>query len=190
MQLSRKLTAAAVAGAASVTLVAAIPALAASQPNRITAVTGPEVIAGAVHGNKALSNNPTIPLRWQGLVRSVSTTKLGGGSGPHKGSVKTLKSPAGNLTVRVTAKPHSSQAISHKTCRISFTEDIAVTVLGSRSTRAFAGASGPGAVQVYFAATAPRFKSGPKKGQCNFNGRPRAKGAITSFLVSLVLTLK
>ena len=171
-------------------LVGGIPALAASQASASRTVTGPEAIAGAVHGNKALSNSPAIPLRWQGLVVTASVIKLGGGGGPHKGSVKTLKSPAGNLTVKVSSKPTSSQALNHKTCRFSFTEDIPVTVLGSRSTKAFAGASGPGAVQILFAATAPRFKSGPKKGQCNINGQPSAKGAVASFLASLVLTLK
>ncbi len=188
MQFNRRVIAIAVAGAASVALVAAAPALAASKASASAPVTGPEVIAGAVHGSKALSNNPAIPLRWQGVVTTASVIKLGGGSGPHKGSVKTLKSPAGNLTIKVTAKPTSSQAFNHKTCRQSFTEDIPVSVLGGKSTKAFAGSSGPGAVQIFFAASLPRFKSGPKKGQCNLNGRP--KNAIASFLASLVLTLK
>ena len=63
-------------------------------------------------------------------------------------------------------------------------------MVGSRSTGAFAGASGPGAVQVSFGATAPRFKSGPKKGKCNFRGRPKTKGAVASFLGSVVLTVR
>ena len=153
-------------------------------------VTGPELIAGTVHGKAALSNNPAIPLRWQGVVTTASVLKLGGGGGPHKGSIKTLKSPAGNLTIKVSAKPTSSQTLNNKTCRFSFTEDIPVTVLGSKSTGAFAGSSGPGAAQIYFAATAPRFKSGPNKGKCNVNGQPSAKGATASFLASAVLTVK
>ncbi|MGO8956251.1 MAG: hypothetical protein ACLQFR_02575 [Streptosporangiaceae bacterium] len=121
---------------------------------------------------------------------TASVLKLGGGGGPHKGSFRTLKSPAGNLTVKVSAKPHSSQVTNPKTCQLSFTEDIPVVVVGSWSTGRFAGASGPGAAQIFFAATAPRFKSGPMKGQCNFNGQPNSKGAIASFLASVVLTLK
>jgi hypothetical protein len=62
-------------------------------------------------------------------------------------------------------------------------------VVGGKSTGKFAGASGPGAVQVAFAETAPRFTSGSKKGQCNPNGKPIAKSAVASFLASLVLTV-
>ena len=188
MQLRMKLAAVAVAGAASVAL-AGVPALASSQVSASKAITGPEVIAGAVHGKKALANATIIPLRLQGLVNTRSVVNLGG-SGPHKGSLKTLHTRAGNLTVKVTAKPQSSQSLNNRTCRFSFTTDITLTVVGSKSTGAFAGASGPGAVQVSFAATAPRFKSGPKKGQCNFNGRPRTKGAVARFLGSLVLTVR
>jgi hypothetical protein len=189
MQLRMKLAAITVAGAASVALVAGVPALASSHAGASKAITGPEVIAGAVHGKKALVNATVIPLRWRGLVRTKSVIKLGGG-GPHKGSVKTLRSPAGNLTVMVTSKPHASQSFNAKSCRFSFAQDIALTVVGGTSSGAFAGASGPAAVQVSFGATAPRFKSGPKKGQCNPKGKPIARTAVARFLASAVLTLK
>jgi hypothetical protein len=187
MQLRIKLAAVAVAGAASVGL-AGVPALASSQATASKTVTGPEVIAGAVHGKRALANNTIIPLRLLGVVNTRSVVNLGG-SGPHKGSTKTLHTGAGNLTVRVTSKPQSSQSLNKRTCRFSFTEDIVLAAVGSRSTGAFAGSSGPGAVQVHFAGTATRFKSGPKQGQCNFNGQPHARGAVASFLGSLVLTV-
>jgi hypothetical protein len=190
MQLRMKLAAVAVASAASVALVAGAPALASGHASASKAITGPEVIAGAVHGKKALANAPIIPLLWRGLVNTHSVINLGGGKGPHKGSVKTFPSPAGKLTVKVTSKPHVSQAFNNKTCRFTFTQDIPLTVVGSKSTGAFARASGPGAVQVSFAANGPRFTSGPKKGQCNPNGRPLAKGAVATFLGSLVLTVK
>jgi hypothetical protein len=92
--------------------------------------------------------------------------------------------------VRVAAKPQTTQSLNTKSCRETFAEYIQVRVVGKKSTGAFAGASGPGAVQIAFAATAPRHKSGPKKGQCNPNGQPKAKGATASFLGSLVLTVK
>lgn len=85
----------------------------------------------------------------------------------------------------VVSKPASSQKVSTRTCRFSFRQDIPVRVVGAKSTGAFAGASGPGAAQVTFAATAPRFKSGPKKGQCNPNGKPHTRGASASFLASV-----
>ena len=189
MQLRMKLTAVAAAGAASVALVAGGTALASTHASTSRPVTGPEVIAGTVHGKAALANATVIPLRWLGVVGTRSVINLGGG-GPHKGSVKTLKSPAGNLTVRVSSKPTSSQHANTRTCRFSFRQDIPVRVVGSKSTGAFAGASGPGAAQVSFSATAPRFKSGPKKGQCNPNGKPHTRGASASFLASVVLTVR
>lgn len=189
MQFRMKLAGVAVAGAAAVVLVAGAPALASSHANAGKAVTGPEVISGTVHGKAALAKTTRIPLQWQGLVTTKSVVVLGGGGGPHKGAVKTLKSPAGNLTVMVSSKPTKSQSFNTKTCRFSFAQDIPVSVLGSKSTGAFAGASGPGAVQVQFAATGPRFKSGPNKGKCNPNGKPIAKTAVANFLASLVLTI-
>lgn len=187
MQFRIKFAAVAMA-VASVTLAAGVPALASSQA-AARAVTGPEVIAGAVHGKKALANATIIPLLWRGVVNTHSVINLGG-KGPHKGSLKTFGSPAGKLTVRITRKPHTSQSFNTGTCRLSFKEEIVLRVVGSKSTGAFAGASGPGAVQVFFAARAPRFKSGPQKGQCNPNGQPRVKGAVATFLASLVLTVR
>jgi hypothetical protein len=141
-----------------------------------------------VHGKKALANAPVIPLKWQGIVATHSSVKLGGG-GAHKGGTKTLTSPAGKLTVKIIAKPTTSQSENAKSCRFSFTEYIVLTVLGSKSTGAFAGAAGPGAVQVKFAATEPRFKSGANKGECNPNAEPIASTAVASFLASVVLTV-
>jgi hypothetical protein len=84
----------------------------------------------------------------------------------------------------------NTRSLNARTRWFSFSTDIRVTVVGGKSTGAFAGASGPGAVQVIFAATAPRFTSGPNKGRCNFRGRPKTIGAVASFLGSLVLTVR
>jgi hypothetical protein len=189
MQFRLKLASVAVAGAAAVTLLAVAPALASSHAHAGKAVTGPEAISGTVHGKAALAKAPRIPLQWQGLVVTKSVVTLGGGGGPHKGAVKTLTSPAGNLTVMVSSKPTQSQSINTKTCQFSFTQDIPVTVVGAKSTGAFAGASGPGAAQVQFSAIVPRYTSGPNKGKCNPNGTPIAKTAVASFLATAVLTI-
>ena len=101
----------------------------------------------------------------------------------------TLSSSAGKFTVLATGK-QSSQTVNKKTCQFTFTQDVTYNVVGSKSTGAFAGASGPGAAQIYFAAFEPRFKSGPHKGQCNGKAPPLAKGAVASFLASTVLTVK
>jgi hypothetical protein len=90
----------------------------------------------------------------------------------------------------ISSKPTSRQKLNTRTCRITFRQVIPVTVVGSKSTGAFAGASGPGAAQVTFSAIAPRHKSGPKRGQCNPNGNGSTKGAYATFLASVVLTVR
>jgi hypothetical protein len=190
MQLKAKLAASAIAGAMAISLAAGVPALASTHASARPSVTGPEVISGTVHGVRALVKKPIIRLRLFGLVKTRSAVNLGGGGGPKKGDQKTLKTPRGNLTVRVTAKPTHSQDLNFNTCRFSFAVNIPLAVVGGKSTGEFAGASGPGAAQVSFSAKVPRFKSGPKKGHCNPKGKPMAKTAVANFLASLVLTLK
>ena len=181
-------TLAAAGGIAAVAL-AGLPAL-ASASTAAPSVTGPEAITGTVHGKAALANAPVIPLKLAGVVVATSKVNLGGGGSPHKGATKTLKTSEGNLTVMVTAKPQSTQSFNPKTCAESFAQYIVVSVVGGKSTGSFAGASGPGAVQIAFHAIAPRFKSGSHKGQCNPNGQPGPKGAVATFLASVVLTTK
>jgi hypothetical protein len=190
MQLKAKLAATAIAGGMVMSLAAGMPALANTHPSASQAITGPEVISGTVHGKMAFAKKPIIPLRFFGLVRTRSAINLGGGGGPHPGNEKTLKTPRGNLTVRVTAKPTHSRGLNRSTCRFSFALDIPLAVVGGKSTGAFAHASGPGAAQVSFSAKLPRFKSGPNKGQCNPKGKPILKSAVAQFLASLVLTLR
>jgi hypothetical protein len=172
----------------AISLAAGVPALASTHTGG-PAFTGPEVISGTLHGKKALAKAPVIPLRFQGMVNTRSVINLGG-KGPHRGDEKTLKTPAGKLTLRVTGTPTHSQDINLTTCRFSFAVNIPLTVVGSKSTGAFARASGPGAAQVSFAATRSRYKSGPNKGHCNQKGKPIAKTVVAGFLASLVLTLK
>lgn len=188
LKLRVTLRALAAAGGIAAVALAGMPALASSHAT--ATLTGPEVISGTVTGKAALANSPVIPLKFAGLVATTSKIDLGGGGGPHKGSTKTLKTPAGNLTVVVTAKPQTTQSLNAKTCHESFAQYLVVSVVGSKSTGAFGGASGPGAVQVFFKAVAPRFNSGSNKGKCNPNGQPSPKGAVATFLVSSVFTAR
>ena len=59
------------ASAASAALVAGGTAAASTQASSKT-VTGPEVIAGTVHGKAAFAKVTVIPLAWVGLVRTHS----------------------------------------------------------------------------------------------------------------------
>src|ERR1700751_2186568 len=103
MQLKAKLAATAIAGGMVLSLAAGMPALANTHPSASRAITGPEGISGTVPGKIAFAKKPGIPLRFFGLVTTRSKVNLGGGGGPSKGNQKTLKTPRGNLTVRVTA---------------------------------------------------------------------------------------
>ncbi|MBV9204603.1 MAG: hypothetical protein JO037_04175 [Actinobacteria bacterium] len=170
------------AGGAAALVLAGTPAMANSQ-----AITGPETAYGAVYGKPATANNPVIPLTWRGLVNAHGVFSPTG-PGPKKGQRHTFTTSAGNLTVVVTAKPTNSQSFDPKACHFSFTTYVVFAVLGGKSTGKFAGTSGPGAVQVYFAGYGPRYTSGPHKGQCNPNAPELAKGAVASFLLSAVLT--
>jgi hypothetical protein len=103
----------------------------------------------------------------------------------------TLVTAAGKLTVRGSGKQTSAQSLDSRTCRITFTVRQQFNFVPNLSTRAFAGATGPGTYQVTFSAYVPRFTSGSHKGKCNFsnNARPLAKGAVAKFLAAGVMTL-
>ena len=183
MQLTVKFGTVVAAGAAALML--AVPAALAGT-HAATSVTGPEVLSGSVRGQAALASTPHIPLTLQGVV---ATTAPGFVLGHSHSTTHTVKTRAGNLVVQQTGKPTQSHSLNKKTCRVTFTQDLTISVLGSQSTGAFAGASGPGAARVYFSAILPRFTSGPKKGQCNPSGAPKAKGAVADFLADAVLTV-
>jgi hypothetical protein len=189
MQLRIKLAALAMAGGTAALVLAGAPALASSQaPTQ--AITGPETAYGVIYGKPAAANNPIIPVAWRGLVNARGVFSTGGGGPPKKGQQHTFTTSAGNLTVVVTAPPTNSQSFNPSACRFSFTTYVVFKVVGGKSTGKFAGTSGPGAVQAYGAGYVARYKSGPKKGQCNTspNAPELAKGAVASFLLSAVLT--
>ncbi len=172
--------------AASAALMLASVSLAVASP--AARVTGPEAISGAVFGKAAIANVTKIPLTFAGVV---ATTDRGFALGPGGGNTHTLATPAGKLTVTGTGKQVMTQTMNSRTCRFSFTQRQQIKFVPGASTGKFAGASGPGAYQVTFAAFAPRFTSGPHKGQCDTasNVPPLAKGAVASFLAAGVLTV-
>ncbi len=188
MHRKTKYMALAAAGGTAALALTAAPALASSD-TASKAITGPESAYGVIYGKRATANIPTIPLTWHGLVNTHGVFS-GGGHAPKKGQEHKFTTSAGNLTVAITASPASSQTFNVKTCYFSATTYVVFTTVGSQSTGKFAGTSGPGAVRAYFAGYMPRYKSGPKKGQCNTspNAPELAKGAVVSLLLSIVLT--
>jgi hypothetical protein len=189
MQLRIKLAALAMAGGTAALVLAGTPALASSHAGS-KAITGPETAYGVVYGKPATADNPTTPLAWEGLVDAHGVFAPNGPA-PTKGQDHTFTTSTGNLTVVATAPPAEGHIFNLKTCHFSFTTYVVFAAVSRQSTGKFAGTSGPGAVQVYGAGYAPRYTSGPKKGQCNThsNAPELAKGAVASFLLTAVLTM-
>ncbi len=171
------------AASAALTLASVGPAFASAAAAR---TTGPEVISGSAHGAAAIANVTPIPLTLSGVV---GTTDHGFSLGPGGGNTHTLSTRAGKLTVTGTSKQVNTQAANMKSCYFSYTSRQTFKFVPGKSTGKFAGATGPGAYQVYFAAYEPRFTSGKNKGKCNFNANPLAKGAVATFLAAGVLTV-
>ena len=191
MHFKMKFAALAMAGAAASLVLAAAPALASSQAAGHASTITPETAYGAIYGKPATAEFVTIPLSWHGLVNTHGTF-AGHGNPPAKGQQHTFPTAAGNLVGLVTAAPRQGQTFNATTCYFTYTTTVAFSTVPGKSTGKFAGATGPGAVKVYFAGYVPRYTSGPKKGQCNSS--PSApeltKGAVASFDLGAVLTTK
>jgi hypothetical protein len=141
-----------------------------------------------VFGTAALANVMHIPLTFAGVV---ATTDKGFVLGNGGGNTHTLVTPAGKLTVTGIGKQTMTQAVNSKTCFFTDIGRQQVNFVPGKSTGKFAGASGPGAYQVFFGAFVPRFTSGKHKGQCDLanNVQPLAKGAVATFVAAGVLTV-
>jgi hypothetical protein len=172
------------AASAALTLACVGPAFAGTTAAKT--MTGPEVVSGSAHGAAAIANVTPLPLTLAGLV---ATTDHGFSLGPGGGNTHTLATKAGKLTVTGIGKEVNTQTANTKTCYFTYTSRQQFTFVSGKSTGKFAGATGPGAYQIYFAAYAPRYTSGKNKGTCNFNANPLAKGAVATFLAAGVLTV-
>ncbi len=174
-----------VAASAALMLAGVSPAFASTAAKP---ATGPEAISGAAYGKAAIANVTPIPLTFAGVV---ATTDRGFVLGNGGGNTHTLVTPAGKLTVTGTGAQSTTQTFNTRTCFFTYTVRQQFKFVPGKSTGKFAGASGPGAYQVYFGAYAPRYTSGKHKGQCNTgsNVQPLAKGAIATFLAAGVLTV-
>lgn len=171
------------AGAASVLVLSGM-AVASTQVPRW--ITGPELVSGIAHGNAATARYPHIPLYLRGLVATSDRHFVLRGNT----AVHTLRTPAGKLTVRLVGRQQVTQRVNLRTCHLSATTRQRFDFVPTMSTRSFAGAHGPGAYQVHFAAFFGRYHSGSRRGQCDFRGRPMSRGAVVSFQAAGVLTVR
>ncbi len=165
-------------------------------------MSGTETITATMAGAtvaKMLNSNSNAPLSFPALVFTgpVDTTikgpvSLGGGNG--KNVEHTFVTQAGNLALQHTAKTNGGQPTvtgkSGSTCFLTINGGTGTyTVLGSKSTGKFAGATGSGAYAITIAAEANLL---PGKTTCNVNdtGNVVAKGASITFKASGPLTLE
>jgi hypothetical protein len=162
-------------GAAAMVLAAALPASASTQGGG--GYGNYEWINGFLAGPGALANAPVVPLRLRGAVNTRGSINLGG-----NGSVGLILTFKGTLAVQH-GNPSPPPQLNYETCRETQTISTWYKVLGSQSSGVFGGASGGGHAVVVFSAIAPRYTSGPDKGQCNFsqNAQPEPYGAWISF---------
>jgi hypothetical protein len=176
---------AAVCGVAALTL-AGSPALASSRPagghRAGRSVTGLELIAGSAHG-KALTASIRIPLRLRGVVRARGFIRTG------VTKYRAISTSAGRLVIRNTGRRYR-QSLNNRTCRYRQTEKATFRVAGRKSTGAFAGASGPMKLRIYFTVHLPRHKSGKHKGQCDASGNAPIQRYALIWRARIVLTVR
>jgi hypothetical protein len=177
MKLIRKViaTASAAVGVTAMVLGAALPASASTQaPGRHGNY---EWIDGFLTGPGALANAPVVPLQLSGAVNTHGSINLGGNA-----SVSPIRTFRGTLTVRH-GNPNPPPQLNPRTCRITETISTSYQVVGHQSSGVFRGAQGYGRAVVVFSVIAPRYTSGPRRGQCNFsqNAQPEPFGASISF---------
>ncbi len=145
-------------------------------------VTGLELISGSAHGKRSKAI-VRIPLRLRGVVRARGFVVTG------ETKYRAIPTSAGRLTIRNTGR-HVRQFLTRRTCRYGFTEKATFKVAGRKSTGAFAGASGPMRLHVYFAGYLSRYTSGKHQGQCNNSNNAPITDWTDTWLGRIVLTVR
>jgi hypothetical protein len=174
--LKVKFGALAAAGAAMAVLLSGGSALASPMHGRTT--TGPEAVFGTVFGKAANARRPVIPVTLVGVVNTHGFVFV------RPGRFHVIPTRAGRLNVLDIGRPQIFTTANFKTCQATFTlRQVALIVGGSG---AFRGAHGPAAYQLFHSAFFPR----SRKGVCWFKTRPFNKGAVLSFLLTAVLTVR
>jgi len=163
----------------SVTAVAAVlglAGLAAACSSSPSTTTGTEHFSSVLQGQAALGNS--FPLTYTGPVATKGTFNTSGPA-PRVGQEVPFKTDAGNLELKVAKIPVNTQGGNPKTCVFKADTVVDYTVVGSKSTGKFAGASGSGTVTVIFSGTGPRLANG----SCNesSSAEPIASTAYGSF---------
>jgi hypothetical protein len=191
MNIRMKLTALAVAASAASLVLAGGPASASTSTQSVHPAwfTGLEVIHGQLHGRAAFvqasKNNPRLPVRFRGVVRTHGVVGLGSS----KSKTHSIRTPVGRFTVRGISQHTRARILSRASCRLQITVTSRLVMRPRKSTGVFRDATGRGVVRVRFTFNYRRHHNGT----CNFgnNAVPKKHGGLISFrLVMPRLTVR
>ena len=150
--------------------------------------SGTERFSGTLKGAPALANVTTYNLTFTGPIATTGSIALGSG-GNKKGDEHTIKTKAGNLVIVLDRNVGNGTANGNPTTCV-FTDRITVpsTIVGSKSTGSWAGATGNFGVVALFRATGPRLSNG----KCNTSStaKPITSTAFSSFAGTGPVTVK
>jgi len=153
-----------------------------------TSKSGNERFSGSLTGAAALANVTSYNLTFSGPVSTTGTISLGSG-GNKKGDQHTLKTKAGNLVIVLDRDVGNGVAHGNPTTCV-FTDRITVpaTIVGSKSTGSWAGATGNFGIVALFRATGPKLSNG----KCNTSSsaKPITSSAFSSFAGTGPVTVK
>jgi hypothetical protein len=138
-------------GLAALPLLAAALGLAACSSSPST-TSGTEHATSLLKGSAAEGNVTTYHLTLTGPVASTGTVQIGNG-GNRAGDEHTVTTKAGNLVVKLDANVPQNQgpsSYSMSTCVFKAVTAVPLSVVGSKSTGSWSGASGNLAVTVTF----------------------------------------
>jgi len=161
---------------------------AAAFSSHAAATSGTERFSGVLTGAPALASTSTFHLTFSGPVTTTGTVTLGSG-GNKKGDEHTFDTKAGKLVIVLDRDVGNGVATGNPTT-CQFTDKIAVpaTIVGSKSTGSWAGATGNFTLAALLRATGPRLSNG----KCNTSSsaKPITSTAYSSFAGAGPVTVK
>ena len=165
---------------AAVVAAAAVTGLAVAACSSSSSTSGTEHFSSVLHGQATMGN--TIPLTYTGPVNTTGSFNAAG-PGPKVGQERTFPTKAGTLELKVTkvpVNPQGTTTYNSTTCAGVSKTVVDYSVLGSKSTGKFKGATGSGVVTFIFSGTAPRLSNG----KCNESSsvEPITSTAYLSFV--------
>lgn len=150
--------------------------------------SGTERFSGVLTGAPALASTTTYHLTFSGPVSTTGTIALGN-TGNNKGDEHTFVTKAGHLVVMLDRAVGNGTATGNPTtCVVTDRVTVPVTIVGSKSTGSWAGATGSFGIAALFRATGPRLSNG----KCNTSSsaRPITSTAYSSFAGTGPVTVK